>query len=90
MPSSSPASSRISHQASGDVTGGALPPVSHDPFAEAEPALSPCDAAAAAAPIFCRRRHQPRRPPHAITKPGSPAPAVGPGTLFMPPRLATA
>src|SRR5262249_46361422 len=27
-----------------------------------------------------RRRHQPRRPPLAKTKPGSPAPAMGPGT----------
>src|SRR5947207_5921378 len=27
-----------------------------------------------------RRRHQPRRPPPAKIKPGSPAPAIGPGT----------
>jgi hypothetical protein len=27
-------------------------------------------------PVFCRRRHQPRRPPHAKVKPGSPAPAI--------------
>ena len=28
----------------------------------------------------CRRRHQPRRPPLANSRPGSPAPAMGPGT----------
>src|SRR5262245_42374081 len=27
--------------------------------------------------IFCRRRHQPRRPPPAKIRPGSPAPATG-------------
>ena len=32
--------------------------------------------------IFCRRRHQPRRPPLARINPGSPAPAMGPGTGF--------
>src|SRR5262245_3414713 len=31
--------------------------------------------------IFFRRRHQPRRPPHAKIRPGSPAPAMGPGTV---------
>jgi hypothetical protein len=31
--------------------------------------------------IFCRRRHQPRRPPLAKIRPGRPAPAMGPGTL---------
>src|SRR5215467_13118582 len=30
--------------------------------------------------IFFRRRHQPRRPPPAKIRPGSPAPAMGPGT----------
>jgi hypothetical protein len=30
--------------------------------------------------IFRRRRHQPRRPPLAKIRPGSPAPAIGPGT----------
>ena len=30
--------------------------------------------------IFCRRRHQPRRPPLAKMRPGSPAPTMGPGT----------
>jgi hypothetical protein len=30
--------------------------------------------------IFCRRRHQPSRPPLANSTPGSPAPAMGPGT----------
>jgi hypothetical protein len=30
--------------------------------------------------IFCRRRHQPIRPPLAKIRPGSPAPAMGPGT----------
>jgi hypothetical protein len=32
--------------------------------------------------IFCRRRHQARRPPPARIRPGSPAPAIGPGTLL--------
>jgi hypothetical protein len=30
--------------------------------------------------VFCRRRHQPRRPPLAKIMPGSPAPTIGPGT----------
>src|ERR1700731_264075 len=30
--------------------------------------------------IFLRRRHQARRPPLAKIRPGSPAPATGPGT----------
>jgi len=30
--------------------------------------------------VFCRRRHQPRRPPLAKIRPGSPAPTMGPGT----------
>src|SRR2546430_1503157 len=30
---------------------------------------------------FCRRRHQPSRPPLARIRPGSPAPAIGPGTV---------
>jgi len=30
-------------------------------------------------PIFFRRRHQPRRPTLAKIRPGSPAPAMGPG-----------
>jgi hypothetical protein len=30
--------------------------------------------------IFFRRRHQARRPPPANMRPGSPAPAMGPGT----------
>src|ERR1700730_9411845 len=30
--------------------------------------------------MFCRRRHQPRRPPPAKTRPGNPAPTTGPGT----------
>jgi hypothetical protein len=29
--------------------------------------------------VFCRRRHQPRRPPHANSRPETPAPAMGPG-----------
>src|SRR5215472_17484591 len=33
--------------------------------------------------VRCRRRHQPRRPPLAKIRPGSPAPAMGPGTLLM-------
>ena len=31
--------------------------------------------------VFCRRRHQPRRPPLARIRPGRPAPAMGPGEL---------
>ena len=34
--------------------------------------------------LFCRRRHQPRRPPPANSRPGRPAPAMGPGTLKAP------
>jgi hypothetical protein len=30
--------------------------------------------------IFCRRRHQARRPPLAKIRPGTPAPTLGPGT----------
>src|SRR5262249_58418684 len=30
--------------------------------------------------VFRRRRHQPRRPPHAKIRPGRPAPTIGPGT----------
>jgi hypothetical protein len=30
--------------------------------------------------LFCRRRHQPRRPSVAKIRPGRPAPATGPGT----------
>jgi hypothetical protein len=33
--------------------------------------------------LFCRRRHQPRRPPLANIRPGSPAPAMGPGLHFV-------
>jgi len=33
-----------------------------------------------AAAVFCRRRHQPRRPPLAKIRPGRPAPTMGPGT----------
>jgi hypothetical protein len=29
--------------------------------------------------LFCRRRHQPRRPPLAKIRPGKPAPTIGPG-----------
>jgi len=38
--------------------------------------VAPPDAQA----LFCRRRHQPRRPPTAKIRPGRPAPAMGPGT----------
>jgi hypothetical protein len=31
--------------------------------------------------MFCRRRHQPSRPPSAKIRPGRPAPAIGPGTV---------
>jgi hypothetical protein len=34
--------------------------------------------------IFFRRRHQPRRPPHATIRPGRPAPTTGPGTTTEP------
>ena len=34
--------------------------------------------------IFWRRRHQPSKPPLAKVKPGSPAPAMGPGTAAKP------
>src|SRR5260370_41340320 len=33
---------------------------------------------------FCRRRHHARRPPLAKIRPGSPAPAMGPGTARNP------
>jgi len=33
--------------------------------------------------IFCRRRHQPRRPPLAKIRPGNPAPAMRPGTAAV-------
>jgi hypothetical protein len=36
--------------------------------------------------IFCRRRHQARRPPLAKIRPGSPAPTMGPGTAANPPN----
>jgi hypothetical protein len=34
--------------------------------------------------LFFRRRHQPRRPALAKIRPGSPAPATGPGTALGP------
>ena len=37
----------------------------------------------AAQVIFCRRRHQARRPPQAATIPGSPTPTTGPGTALV-------
>jgi hypothetical protein len=36
------------------------------------------------AAALCRRRHQPRRPALAKIRPGSPAPAIGPGTARKP------
>jgi hypothetical protein len=46
--------------------------------------ISETDAAALVArslqALFCRRRHQPRRPALANIRPGNPAPAIGPGT----------
>jgi uncharacterized Zn finger protein (UPF0148 family) len=39
------------------------------------------EASRAAQAIFRRRRHQPSNPPLAKIRPGSPAPAMGPGTL---------
>ena len=41
--------------------------------------------AAAAQAIFCRRRHQPSRPPLARIRPGTPAPTMGPGTAVIVP-----
>jgi hypothetical protein len=38
----------------------------------------------AAQAIFCRCRHQPRRPPLAKMRPGSPALTIGPGTTRNP------
>jgi hypothetical protein len=35
------------------------------------------------AQAICRRRHQPRRPTLAKIRPGSPAPAMGPGTVAL-------
>jgi hypothetical protein len=35
--------------------------------------------------IFCRRRHQARRPPLIKISPGRPAPAMGPGTTAQVP-----
>ena len=32
--------------------------------------------------VFCRRRHQPSTPPLAKSRPGSPAPATGPGAAM--------
>jgi hypothetical protein len=34
--------------------------------------------------VFCRRRHQPRRPPLAKIRPGKPAPTIGAGTDATP------
>ena len=45
-----------------------------------------CAACFDAQAIFCRRRHQPRRPPLAKIRPGRPAPAMGPGTAFIAPN----
>src|SRR5262249_11973213 len=36
---------------------------------------------------FCRLRHQPSRPPPAKTRPGRPAPAIGPGTVKLMPLV---
>jgi hypothetical protein len=37
--------------------------------------------------LFCRRRHQPRSPTPAKIRPGTPAPAMGPGTGVKKPRI---
>src|SRR6516225_3775707 len=37
--------------------------------------------------IFCRRRHQPSRPPPAKIRPGRPAPTLGMGTATRPPGI---
>src|SRR5205823_4221957 len=37
---------------------------------------------------FCRRRHQPSKPPPASNRPGSPAPTIGPGTAAAGPNTA--
>jgi hypothetical protein len=42
--------------------------------------LSASSSSKEAARASCRRRHQARRPPLAKSRPGSPAPAMGPGT----------
>jgi hypothetical protein len=42
--------------------------------------LHAIDARQTSQTIFFRRRHQPSRPPLAKIRPGSPAPAMGPGT----------
>jgi hypothetical protein len=39
-----------------------------------------CELRRQAQAIFCRRRHQPRRPPLPKIRPGSPAPTMGAGT----------
>jgi hypothetical protein len=39
-----------------------------------------CELTPEAQAIFCRRRHQPRRPLLAKIRPGIPAPTIGPGT----------
>ena len=43
-----------------------------------------CELRRQAQAIFCRRRHQPRRPPLPKIRPGSPAPTMGAGKY--PPR----
>jgi hypothetical protein len=48
---------------------------------ETNPRMLPaCTQKPEAQAIFCRRRHQPRRPKLANIRPGRPAPAMGPGT----------
>jgi hypothetical protein len=37
--------------------------------------------------VFCRRRHQPSRPPLAKIRPGRPAPTMGPGTAVSWPLI---
>ena len=50
------------------------------PGAKVEPSRRTTAPDRRAQAVFFRRRHQPRRPPLAKIRPGSPAPAMGPGT----------
>src|SRR5262249_17445512 len=54
-------------------------------FVVIEPGAETWNAAPKAQATFFRRRHQPSRPTLAKMRPGSPAPAIGPGTPRMGP-----
>src|SRR5215470_11921234 len=66
------------HYTSADM-GGSFDPSHHF----REPSLYPLTFSF----LFCRRRHQPRRPPPANIRPGRPAPAMGPGTAGSSPQI---